>query len=233
MDYQTKMKIRRWVRQPFITYTLLAVQTVLFILMTLDGGSTNTDTLIRYGAKVNPLIIIGDWWRLVTPMFLHIGFTHILMNSIVLYFLGIQLESIYGPWRFLGIYLLSGIAGNAASFAFSQSVSAGASTALFGLFGAAVILGKLYPGNYAIQSMAKRFSTLILLNLVFGMFSAGIDFAGHVGGLIGGAILSYVFAPAGTYRLARKDRIRYGVFFTGFILILVGIGYGKFFLLYR
>lgn len=232
MNYQTKMKYKRWLRKPFVTYILLAIQSILFIMMTLDGGSTNTDTLIRYGAKFSPLIVMGQWGRLFMPMFLHIGFTHILLNSVVLYFLGIQLESIFGPARFLAVYLLSGIAGNAASFAFSMSVSAGASTSLFGLFGAAVILGKLYPGNYAIQSMARRFSTLILLNLVFGIFSPGIDFAGHVGGLIGGILLTYVFAPASNRYLVKSKRTRYALFYLAFLSLMIAIGYGKYMLFY-
>lgn len=213
-----------------MTYLLLGIQTILFVLMTLDGGSTNTDTLIRYGAKFGPLIVLGQWWRLVLPIFLHIGFMHILMNSVILYFLGIQLEEFFGSFEFLGLYLLSGIAGNVASFAFSNSISAGASTSLFGLFGAAVALGKIYPRNYAVQSMAKRFSTLIVLNIVFGLFNPTLDLAGHIGGLIGGYILAYVFAPSHNRVQSGKETRRYLLLFSLFLLILMGIGYGKFFL---
>src|SRR5699024_3526907 len=104
-------------------------------------------TLIYFGAKSNPAIVAGEWWRLITPMFLHIGFTHILFNGLIVYFLGSQLEMIIGHFRYFLLYLLSGILGNAASFAFNFSISAGASTAVFGLFASTIVLGKLYPNQ--------------------------------------------------------------------------------------
>ena len=225
MDYQTQMKLKRWARKPFVTYAFLFIQTLLFILMTFQGGSTNGGTLLRFGAKYGPLIAMGEWWRLILPIFLHIGFMHILMNSVILYFLGIQLEEFYGSFRFMGLYLLSGIAGNAASFAFSNSLSAGASTALFGLFGAAVALGKIYPNNYGVQSMAKSFSTLIIINLVFGLFDSSLDLAVHLGGLIGGYLLSYVFARTVNQYKNGKTKTTYALLFVVFLLVLLGIGY--------
>lgn len=228
----TQLKWKRRLKQPIFTYLFLAIQTLLFVLMTLDGGSTNVNTLLKYGAKFGPYIVMGEWWRLVLPIFLHIGFMHILMNSVILYFLGIQLEEFYGSFRFLGVYLLSGIAGNAASFAFNNSLSAGASTSLFGLFGAAVALGKMYPGNYAVQSMARRFSTLIILNIVFGLFNPTLDLAGHIGGLIGGYLLSYVFAPRNNRFQQNKTIRKYGMIFVLFLIAMIAIGYGKYLLFY-
>lgn len=225
MDYQTQMKMKRWLRRPFATYAFLFVQTLLFVLMTFQGGSTNGGTLIRFGAKYGPLIAMGEWWRLILPIFLHIGFMHILLNSVILYFLGIQLEEFYGSFRFMGLYLLSGIAGNAASFAFNNSLSAGASTALFGLFGAAVALGKIYPNNYGVQAMAKQFTTLIVLNIVFGFFDSSLDLAGHLGGLVGGYLLSYVFARTAGRSNNKKINLYYGSLFIGFLVVLLGIGY--------
>lgn len=227
MNYQTKMKIKRWMRNPFITYGLLAIQIIFFILMTIDGGSTNVNTLLKYGAKYSPWIVRGDWWRLVMPMFLHIGMTHLLLNSVVLYFLGIQLEGVFGPLRYLAIYLLSGLAGNIASFAFSDAISAGASTALFGLFGAAVALGKLYPGNFSMQSMARRFSMLILFNLIFGVFSSSIDLAGHIGGMIGGYTLTYILAPRPQIR---RNQAAYIGLYIVFNVLMLAIGFGKYLL---
>ena len=95
-----------------VTHLFLAIQIVIFLLMTLNGGSTNVLTLILFGAKFNPAIAQGEWWRLIAPMFIHIGFTHILVNSITLYYLGTQMESLYGSLRFALIYLLSGLMGN-------------------------------------------------------------------------------------------------------------------------
>src|SRR5690625_2338311 len=99
------MKFKRWLRKPFVTYAFLIIQVIFFLLMTFDGGSTNVNTLIRYGAKYNPWIVLGEWWRLILPIFIHIGFSHLLLNSIVLYFLGIQLEEAFGPLRYFGLYM--------------------------------------------------------------------------------------------------------------------------------
>ena len=147
-----------------VTHLFLAIQIVIFLLMTLNGGSTNVLTLILFGAKFNPAIAQGEWWRLIAPMFIHIGFTHILVNSITLYYLGTQMESLYGSLRFALIYLLSGLMGNLMSFAFNDSISVGASTSLFGLFAAAIVLGRQFPYNLGIQQMARSFTMLIFLN---------------------------------------------------------------------
>lgn len=226
MNYQSQMKIKRYLRQPIVTYAFLGLQILLFILMTFDGGSTNTFTLIQYGAKFNPLLVAGQWWRLITPIFLHIGWIHLLMNSVILYYLGIQLEDTLGHWRFALLYLLSGIAGNAASFAFNAfSVSAGASTSLFGLFGATLFLGRTYTNNPAIQHMARNFGTLIVINLVFGFFNSSVDLAGHVGGLAGGFLAATAISVPNPLDRWKKKRLQYGAMFVGLLVVLLVIGY--------
>ena len=158
-----------------VTHLFLAIQIVIFLLMTLNGGSTNVLTLILFGAKFNPAIAQGEWWRLIAPMFIHIGFTHILVNSITLYYLGTQMESLYGSLRFALIYLLSGLMGKLMSFAFNDSISAGASTSLFGLFAAAIVLGRQFPYNLGIQQMARSFTLLLFLNFFSGFFRYTIN----------------------------------------------------------
>ncbi len=228
VDYQTQMKIRRALRKPLVTYLFLAMQIGAFLLMTLDGGSTSIETLVRYGAKFNPLIVLGQWWRLITPMFLHIGVVHLIMNSVILYYLGAQLEAVFGHWRYFVLYFFGGIAGNAASFAFSESVSAGASTALFGLFGSTLVLAKLYRGNPAIQIMSRNFSLLILLNLLFGLFSTQVDLAGHMGGLAGGYLLSYVLTtPVVRFKLTQRRAV-FGLLYIGLLIVLIVIGVGNY-----
>ena len=112
--------------------------------MEMFGSSRNPYLLILFGAKYNPLILEGEWWRLITPMFLHIGLIHLVMNSFALYYLGTAVERIYGRYRFLFIYLFAGFAGTLASFLFSpDSISAGASGGIFGLFGALLFFGIL------------------------------------------------------------------------------------------
>lgn len=227
MDYQKQMKIKRFVRQPLLTYAFLSAQILLFILMTFNGGSTNTNTLIEYGAKFNPFIVSGQWWRLIMPMFLHIGWMHLLINSVVLYFLGIQLENYFGHLRFGLIYLLSGFAGNVASFAFNSSISAGASTAIFGLFGASLVLGKIYPYNPVVQQMARNFVVLIGINLVFGFLDSSIDLSGHIGGLVGGYLISTAISVKDTSSRLLKKRLLFAVIFLTLIVLLIALGYWK------
>ncbi|MFT4412630.1 rhomboid family intramembrane serine protease [Fredinandcohnia humi] len=177
--------------RPFFTYILIAIQLAMFGVLELNGGSTNTNTLIKYGAKENFLILNGEWWRFITPMFLHIGFFHLLMNTFALYYMGSEVERLYGKLRFLLIYLFAGFAGSLASFVFSPTVSAGASGAIFGCFGALLFFGTVYPSLF-FRTMGANVIGVIILNLAFGFMVPGIDNAGHIGGLIGGFLASSI-----------------------------------------
>lgn len=171
--------------KPVFTYIFIALQVIVFLLMEWSGGSTNPDVLIKYGAKFNPLIQAGEWWRFFTPIFLHIGFLHLLMNTFALYYLGMTVERLYGSWRFFFIYFTAGFFGTLGSFLFTASLSAGASGAIFGLFGALLYFGTVYRHLF-LQTIGTNIIGLIVINLVFGMIVPGIDNAGHIGGLIGG-----------------------------------------------
>ena len=173
--------------KPFFTYLFIAIQVILFFIMEAAGGSTNTSVLIKFGAKVNWLILEGEWWRLFTPVVLHIGFLHLFMNTLALYYIGTTAEKIYGNIRFLFIYLLAGFSGVFASLLFSPNISAGASGAIFGLFGALLYFGVTYPKLF-FRTMGMNILFVIGINLVFGFSFSGIDNAGHIGGLIGGFI---------------------------------------------
>ncbi|MGP6140022.1 rhomboid family intramembrane serine protease [Jeotgalibaca sp. A127] len=214
--------------QPIVTYVFFAIQILVFIVMSFDGGTTNIYTLIKYGANFSPAIISGEWWRFVTPIFIHIGFTHILMNSITLYYLGSQLEWIYGSWRFFLLYLLGGIMGNVMSFGFSASVSAGASTSLFGLFAAAVVLGRIYPHNYTLRSMAQGFLILIVLNFFTGFLSSGIDNWGHFGGAIGGALAAFFIDVPNLAPVANSTRLKAALGYIALLVMFIVIGFMRF-----
>jgi len=188
---QWKQRLNRLDQQPFVTIGLIALMVVVYGAMTLAGGSTNINVIITFGAKVNALVQQGEWWRLITPIFLHIGFTHILMNMITLYFVGIQIEAAFGHTRFLIMFLVAGIGGNIASFCFSDSLSAGASTAIFGLFGAFLMLGESFWENPVIRQLARTFLAFVVMNIAFDVFTPGIDMAGHLGGLVAGFLVAY------------------------------------------
>lgn len=177
--------------KPFFTYIFILLHLIMFYLLETNGGSQNPETLLKYGAKYNPAILEGEWWRFFTPIVLHIGFLHLLLNTMALYYLGNSVERIYGNVRFLLIYLFAGFAGSLASFVFTSSLSAGASGAIFGCFGALLFVGITYPKLF-FRTMGMNILVLIGINLAIGFTIPGIDNAGHIGGLIGGFLASAV-----------------------------------------
>ena len=140
----------RWV------YVMMGAIVAMFIVMIIYGqvvygtwnGPETIEVLIDLGAKVNLLIYQGQTWRLFTAMFLHIGVLHLLFNLYALYALGPMVEGYFGHWRFLAIYLLGGLFGSLASYAFSPAISAGASGAIFALAGAITVYFLRYHENF-------------------------------------------------------------------------------------
>ncbi|MEH7224562.1 rhomboid family intramembrane serine protease [Bacillus sp. JJ1566] len=177
--------------KPFFTYILIAIQLIMFAVLELHGGSTNTETLLKYGAKENFRILNGEWWRFFTPMILHIGFIHLLMNTFALYYLGAEVERLYGKLRFLLIYVFAGFVGSLASFVFNANISAGASGAIFGCFGALLFFGTAYPSLF-FRTMGPNVIGIIIINLVLGFMIPGIDNSGHIGGLVGGFLAASI-----------------------------------------
>ncbi|WP_405101184.1 rhomboid family intramembrane serine protease [Oceanobacillus sp. FSL H7-0719] len=172
--------------KPIFSYILIAINILLFILLEMNGGSTSIETLINYGAKYNTAIMEnGEWWRLFSSMFLHIGILHLAMNMLAIFYLGIAVEKIYGSLRFLFIYVIAGIGGSIASFAFSTSISAGASGAIFGLFGALLYFGTVHKRLF-FQTMGSSILLIIAINFVIGLSIEEIDMAAHFGGLVVG-----------------------------------------------
>lgn len=186
-------------RQFPVIMAILALQILIFIAMTVSGGTTHYDVLIRFGAKVNALIDEGQWWRLLTPIFIHIGLMHLLFNSFALYIFGPTAEWLFGRFRFILFYLLAGFGGNVASYFFNpNSISAGASGAIYGLFGMYVYL-YLRARRFVDPQTGKGIIVLIVINLVLSL-SQGIDLAAHVGGLVSGFLLTAMLIRRNRYR---------------------------------
>ncbi|MGJ3196124.1 rhomboid family intramembrane serine protease [Peribacillus frigoritolerans] len=210
---KAEQKVFQNANKPFFTYIFMAVQIAVFILMEFNGGSTNSKTLIEFGAKFSPYIIQGEWWRFFTPMIVHIGFIHLLMNTFSLYLIGAEVERIYGNARFLFIYIFAGFAGTLGSFIMTPNLSAGASGAIFGCFGALLYFGIVYPKLF-MRSMGSSVIVLIIINLIYGFTVSGIDNAGHIGGLIGG------FLAAGVVHLPKSKNIfRQLAFLIGTVIL--------------
>lgn len=182
--------------KPLVTYTLLGLSVVVFILQWATESFLGFDYPAALGLKVNELIIQGQLWRLFTPMFLHGSILHIALNMYALLAFGPQLERYYGHGRYLALYLVSGFAGNVASFLFSSAPSLGSSTAIFGLLGAEAVFlyrnRKLFGGSA--QRQLINLVTIAVINLVIGL-SPGIDNWGHIGGLVGGALFAWFGGP--------------------------------------
>ncbi|WP_017728318.1 rhomboid family intramembrane serine protease [Halalkalibacterium ligniniphilum] len=177
--------------KPIMTFVLLAMIGVMYALLERNGGSTNLLTLIEFGAKYNPAIIEGEWWRFFSSMFLHIGFLHLFMNSLALFYLGGTVERIYGTSRFILIYFTAGLFGSIASFAFNEQVAAGASGAIFGCFGALLYFGTIYRKLF-LRTMGMNLLVILGINLAFGFAIPVIDNGAHIGGLIGGYLASSI-----------------------------------------
>ncbi|GAB2021200.1 rhomboid family intramembrane serine protease [Pseudolactococcus yaeyamensis] len=181
------------------TYSLATITLGVWLSQFLANGAQATEpmNLFHFGALFGPDIIAhpSHIWRLVTPIFVHIGWEHFLLNVFSLIFIGRQIEDIFGSRRFLTIYLLSGIYGNILTFFIkTETLSAGASTSLFGIFGAMAMLGYLAK-NPSFQAVGKQFAVLIFANLVINVFQPSVGIFGHIGGALGGVLLAAPFAP--------------------------------------
>ncbi|HQY90589.1 rhomboid family intramembrane serine protease [Caldilinea sp.] len=231
--------------RPLVTQGLLGVILAVFVAQVLLGfflfrswtslTNTNIDVLILMGAKVNPLIAQGEVWRLFTAIFLHGGVLHLLFNLYALYALGPLLEGYTGHIRFLTIFLVSGLYGSLLSYALSGPISVGASGAIFGLLGGITVFFLKYRDNFGVQGRAilQNMIVVLVLNLVIGFSSGFIDNWGHIGGLIGGALVTVGIMPRyrqpaivrlGSQPLELADRRQMEVIWVIFCLILLAIG---------
>src|SRR4030095_12468854 len=178
---------------------LIDLNIILFVLMCLFSGSfetilqPNNDTLLQWGANFKPLTLAGEWWRLFTCMFEHIGIIHLLMNMYALLYVGLFLEPILGKWRFLIAYISSGIFASLTSLWWhDNTISAGASGAIFGMYGVflALLLTNLLEKSVR-NAILKSIGIFIAYNLMFGL-KAGVDNSAHIGGLLSGFVIGFL-----------------------------------------
>ncbi|HEY71194.1 MAG TPA: rhomboid family intramembrane serine protease [Anaerolineae bacterium] len=191
-----KVPKRSWIRRFPATFGLIALTVVFFALQWLSQLILGADLVLYYGVKLRAAVKAGEIWRLITPIFIHIGILHFMVNMYSLFVLGPAVESLFGSQRMPLFYLISGIGGVAFSMLFSASLSAGASGAIFGLLGALVAF--LYAHRRILgQRGLMQFRHLILIALLnlFMSLTPGIDGWGHVGGLITGAAITFLLGP--------------------------------------
>ena len=191
-----------------VTSSLLLLTTGVFLSMLLLHGFDyeSVQTVYDFGGVLGDEIQVDpiQSWRLLAAMFVHIGLQHFVLNMVTLYFLGRIAEDLFGSKAFLVLYILSGLMGNLFVMTFSpEVVAAGASTALFGIFGAIASLRFIARSPY-IQYLSRSYTSLILINILFS-FMPGISLAGHLGGLVGGGILAFVFPVYGERDSVKKS----------------------------
>lgn len=210
-------------KKPIITYILLAINIIAYIAIALLGSQIwelEPNVLYKYGALVNldQMINNMDYIRLITSVFLHGGLLHLLFNMYSLYIIGPQLESFFGKFKYIVIYLVSGICGNLLSMLFlsDRYVSVGASGAIFGLLGALLYFGYHYR-VYLSGVIKSQIIPLIAVNLLIGFMMTGINNVAHIGGLIGGVLIS--MAVGVKYKSSKIDR------FNGIIMTLTFVGF--------
>jgi membrane associated rhomboid family serine protease len=197
-----------------VTLTLIGICVAVFGVEFLTGVN---QVLNDYGSWPFGIAFGGEQWRLFTAMFLHVNLLHLLFNMYVLYLLGPQLERLFGHTRFLVLFLVSGLGGSVASYWFSEpnTVSAGASGAIFGLMAALVVAG------HAIKADITQVLVLIGINLAIGFLVGGIDWRAHLGGLVTGAAVAAVLAYAPRPQRTLVQAVGVGLIVAALLLAVV------------
>lgn len=209
---------------------ILVLNTFVFLALCYQSRSffvPDSQYLILFGAKDPALLVQGELWRYLTPIFVHIGVIHFAFNSMAMYYVGYQIERVVGAAWFLTIYALSGIAGNVASSVFSVALSAGASSSLFGLLGIGFTLERSMSRR--IEEVTGRkprrsvYTGMVVVNLIFGLVIPGIDNAAHVGGLLAGSLLTLIMMQVRPNRIQPR-RLGVGIALSVAFLAIVTYG---------
>ena len=212
-----------WQKAP-LAFCLVAVMVVVYLLVFFTGGVT-TVNLLRWGALYPPFVTAGQWWRIITAGFLHLGWEHLLMNGLTLYLIGYYVEQLFGHWRLLVLFLLSVIGGNLASVVFDPTgIAAGASTGIFGLFGAFIFLGSEFRENEAVRLMARQFLILVVINVAFDLIATNVGLIAHLGGLLTGFLAAAVVGAPKLGQLSPVKRGVSAVLLVALAVLLIGMG---------
>lgn len=220
LDKKKEYQISYKVKKPILTYGLIAINILVFLAFLLYErvlGMSYGQLIILFGAKVNSLILEGEYWRFITPIFIHGSLVHLLVNCYSLYIIGSLVERLYGRSKFIIGYMIAGLLGNLFSFLFVPAPSVGASGAIFGLMGILLYFGLEKPLQFKIY-FGRSIITTILINLVYGFMGTGIDNFAHLGGLIGG------FLAIGMLSNTKEKRWYFNKVFYALLLSTMMIG---------
>lgn len=206
IDYIVNIDSKRKIsfKEYKVTYTIIILNILLYLIEVIKSRNLidiDIYTLIQMGAKVNVLINSGEIYRLLTSAFLHGGIIHIFFNMSALNIIGREVEAVYGSKRYIAIYVISALGGSVVSYLFKpNSISVGASGAIFGLLGAMLIFGLKERDKIGKQYMKNILET-IGLNVIIGITIPNIDNFAHLGGLILGAITSCILFKKKNFKI--------------------------------
>lgn len=207
----------------FVTPLVIDINIAVFLIMVFSGANVfapTSETLLRWGANFRPYTLNGEWWRLFTCCFLHIGIFHLLLNMYALLYIGLLLEPLLGRLRFATAYVLTGFVSSAASLYWHENtVSAGASGAIFGMYG--VFLAMLTTNlidKTARKALLSSIAIFVAFNLLYGLKS-GIDSAAHLGGLLSGLLIGYIYYPS--LKNPGNGRLNYSTLTASLLLAIV------------
>lgn len=208
----------------FITPIIINLNILVFIGMVISGVNfmlPDNESLIAWGANFRPVTLEGGWWRLITCCFLHIGIFHLLMNMFALMYIGLLLEPYLGRAKFTAAYLITGITASIVSLYWhDMTISAGASGAIFGMYG---VFLALLSTNLIEKSARKALLTSIAVFVGYNILNglkpdSGVDNAAHIGGLLGGLVIGYASIPS--LRKPDENKMKFGTFSLISILLL-------------
>lgn len=191
-EKEAEYKIPLQSKNPTVTYALIGINLLIGFLLFLyskKSGISYGQLLIEFGAKENFRILSGEYWRFLTPVFLHANILHLFINCYSLFAIGVLVEKIFGSLKFAFVYVVAGITGNILSFIFSSNPGVGASGSIFGLLGALLFFGIINPALFK-SHFGHNVILTILINLGYGFTNAAIDNFAHIGGLVGGFLAS-------------------------------------------
>lgn len=198
----------------YITYGIIAINVLMFVAMVVDGAGImelNPLVHIKWGSNFTALTLTGDWWRLFTSVFIHFGVIHILMNMYALFMISVYLEPMLGKIKFITAYLCTGVFAGLVSLWWHKegTNSAGASGAIFGMYGVflALLTTKLIPQAMR-KGLLQSIGVFVVFNLIYGM-KGGVDNSAHVGGLVSGFIIGYLYWFAITKKETQSGVVKF------------------------
>lgn len=189
-----KESLAQYIRLFPVISVILVINIVLFIAMEVYGSSSDVRTLLQFGAMTN-FPDRPELWHYASAIFLHIGFMHLLMNGVALYVFAAPLERILGKWRFIVLYLVSGLAGNIVSVTAHQEpyIGAGASGAIYGIYAAYVYFSIFHKTAFGVHN-ARTIQTIVVIGVVHSIIVPNVDLSAHLGGFFGGFIMTTLYS---------------------------------------